>query len=66
MIEGPDARKLIQGVITNNIDLLYQDSKKEKAALYTMFLNPKGKIIADALVIRPRIYQNGKIVPKND
>ena len=31
-----------------------------------MFLSPKGKIITDALIIRPKIFAKGKIVSKND
>lgn len=29
-------------------------------ALYTVFLQPKGKVITDAFVFKPRIYRNGK------
>lgn len=27
-----------------------------KIALYTLFLNPKGKIITDAFIVKPKMY----------
>jgi glycine cleavage system aminomethyltransferase T len=29
-----------------------------KIAMYTLFLNPKGKIITDAFIFRPKQYEN--------
>lgn len=34
--------------------------KFNKIALYTLFLQQKGKIITDAFVFKPRLYEQGK------
>ena len=34
--------------------------------MYTLFLNTKGKIISDALIIKPRVFKDGKVVVKKD
>ena len=68
IIQGPDTRKLLQGIITNNVEDLYKPNEegKVKTSIYAMFLNPKGKIITDSLIIRPRIFEKGKVVEKED
>jgi tRNA-modifying protein YgfZ len=42
---GPDAEKLLQGVITNDMDLL-----AEQPAIFAALLTPQGKILADFFV----------------
>lgn len=32
----------------------------QRVALYTLFLQPKGKVVTDAFVFRPRQYIGGK------
>jgi len=44
-LSGPDARTLLQGLITNDIDKL-----KPGAALYAALLTPQGKILFDFLI----------------
>ena len=41
-------------------------NNQNKIALYTLFLNPKGKIVSDAFIIRPRIFEKGKVIAKKD
>jgi tRNA-modifying protein YgfZ len=45
-VAGPDARKLLQGVITNNLDRVQDGS-----AIHTGLLNPQGKILFDFFVV---------------
>lgn len=65
IVEGNDTEKFLQGITTNNINLLYPEkypnleTNSKRISLYTMFLNPKGKIITDALIIRPKVYSSG-------
>jgi tRNA-modifying protein YgfZ len=44
-LSGPDARTLLQGLITNDINLLLPGS-----ALYAVLLTPQGKILFDFLI----------------
>lgn len=37
-----------------------------KLAMYTLFLNPKGKIITDAFIFRPKQYEHNKKVIAED
>ena len=46
-VTGVDARKLLQGVITNDMDLIDTQS-----ALYTGLLTPQGKILFDFFVVK--------------
>lgn len=41
-VKGPDARKFLNGLLTNDINPL-----QDKAGCYSLMLTPKGKIIAD-------------------
>lgn len=61
---GPDARKFMQGITTNNISQLYESNSKlgQKISQYNLFLDAKGKIVADGFIIRPLIFANGKKV----
>jgi folate-binding protein YgfZ len=46
-VAGPDAAKLLQGVVTNDMDLL-----ASREAIYAGLLTPQGKILFDFLVVR--------------
>ena len=46
-VTGPDAEKLLQGVLTNDMDLLASQS-----ALHAGLLTPQGKILFDFIVSR--------------
>jgi folate-binding Fe-S cluster repair protein YgfZ len=68
VVHGPDTRKFMQGLTTNNISQLYMNdgNQNPKMALYTLFLDPKGKVVSDAIVVRPQIYGNGKKIFAED
>src|ERR1700743_1462170 len=44
-LSGPDARSFLQGLITNDIDLLTPEK-----AIYAALLTPQGKILFDFLI----------------
>jgi hypothetical protein len=51
---------------TNNIKDLKSfkiDDEKEihRLCIYTLFLNPKGKVITDAFIIRPKVYEKNRL-----
>jgi hypothetical protein len=49
-------------MITNNIHQLSHNNpqqKQHKLAIYSLFLSSKGKIITDAIIIKPQIYEKG-------
>lgn len=56
--------RLLQGLVTNDLRELGEKKKDgdtyQKIALFTLFLQPKGKVLTDAFVFKPRIYKNGK------
>lgn len=50
--------------MTNDLRELGEKKKDgdsyQRIALFTLFLQPKGKVLTDAFVFKPRIYKNGK------
>lgn len=32
---------------------------RDRISIYTLFLNPKGKLITDAFIYRPKVFENG-------
>jgi folate-binding Fe-S cluster repair protein YgfZ len=50
--------------MTNDVRELKEHKQDEesfhKIALYTVFLQPKGKVITDAFIFKPRMYKKGK------
>ena len=48
LVRGDDAKKFLQGQITNDIYLL----DKEDKAIYAGYCNPKGRLIAFFLIIK--------------
>jgi folate-binding protein YgfZ len=46
-VEGPDAAKLLQGVVTNDMDLIAQ-----QGALHAGLLSPQGKILFEFFVVK--------------
>ncbi|PIK58473.1 putative transferase CAF17-like [Apostichopus japonicus] len=49
-IAGVDAASLLQGVITNDMEML--EGEERVKAMYTMFLNAQGRVLYDALIYR--------------
>lgn len=66
-IRGPDSRKFLQGLTTNDLERLAltlpplddndmsveaaEGSERNERAMFTAFLNPKGRIVTDGIVI---------------
>ena len=62
IVAGPETQKFMQGVTSNNISQLFHptnDLNDKKVALYSIFLNPKGKVLTDGIIIRPIVYEKG-------
>jgi folate-binding Fe-S cluster repair protein YgfZ len=51
-IRGPDSGSFLQGLMTADINTFKSEGEK-RAAIFTTFLNVKGKIIFDAIVAKP-------------
>ncbi|XP_044729008.1 putative transferase CAF17 homolog, mitochondrial [Chrysoperla carnea] len=47
-VKGPEAQSFLQGLITNDIAHL----KDSTSSMYTMFLNTKGRVLADSIIYR--------------
>jgi folate-binding Fe-S cluster repair protein YgfZ len=50
-VTGEDAENFIQSMTTNDIRLL----KNDKVAQFTLFLNPKGKILFDTILVKSHL-----------
>ncbi len=53
-VRGPDSQSFLQGLMTQDINMFKKDGS-ERAAIFTTFLNVKGKIIFDAILAKPLI-----------
>ena len=53
-VQGPDATSLLQNSITNDMKIFERDGAS-RAAIYTSLLSPKGKILYDAIIVKPRL-----------
>jgi len=51
-VRGPDSQSFLQGLMTQDINLFRKDGA-DRAAIFTTFLNVKGKIIFDAILAKP-------------
>ena len=54
-IRGADSQTFLQGLMTQDINIFKRKDGKtaERAAIFSTFLNVKGKIIFDAIVAKP-------------
>jgi folate-binding Fe-S cluster repair protein YgfZ len=50
-VTGPDATTFLQSMITNEIKLL----NDEIVSIYTLFLNPKGRVMFDAILVKSQL-----------
>lgn len=50
-VRGPDSTQFLQGIIANDMNLFSKEP--ERAAIYTCFLNIKGKVMFDAIIAKP-------------
>ena len=54
IIEGPETKKFLQTLTTNDVNKLFvKDKTIKRASIYSLFLSPQGKIISDAFIFRP-------------
>lgn len=58
-LRGPDSTKFLQGLITQDMSMFDLESK-DRAAIYTAFLNVKGKILFDAIIVKPLLANQNK------
>ena len=49
-VEGKDASRFLQGILTNDINKL-----KQRSSMYASFLTAKGRILGDCNVIRVNV-----------
>jgi folate-binding Fe-S cluster repair protein YgfZ len=52
-IRGADSQSFLQGLMTQDINLFKKEGGTNRAALFTTFLNVKGKLLFDALLAKP-------------
>lgn len=53
-VSGEDATTFLQGLITNDMNLFQADSNK--AAIFSLFLSPKGRILFDGIIVKSHLY----------
>ena len=51
-VSGADALKLLQGLVTNDVRRLAEEGEAGGQAMAAAFLTPKGRVMADALVVK--------------
>jgi folate-binding Fe-S cluster repair protein YgfZ len=62
-VRGPDATDLLQNLTTVDVRNLLEDHP-HRAALYTSFLNAKGRVLFDGFIVKPRLAGQGQQVEK--
>jgi glycine cleavage system aminomethyltransferase T len=58
-VRGRDATDLLQNVITADMSTFETDGE-DRAAIYTAFLNVKGKVLFDAMIVKPKLASQTK------
>lgn len=53
-VRGPNSSEFLQNLISQDITL-FEKEYPDRAAIMTSFMNPKGKVLFDAFVIKPRL-----------
>ena len=58
-VRGPDATKFLQNLTSQDMRI-FDNEKPERAAVNACFLNPKGRVLFDAMIVKPQLAgQNG-------
>jgi len=52
-VSGEDSTNFLQSMITNDMKLF--EKEQERAAIYGLFLNPKGRVLYDAIIIKSQL-----------
>ena len=53
-MRGPDATKFLQNLCSQDM-ALFKNEEPDRAAVAACFFNPKGRIMFDALIVKPRL-----------
>ena len=59
-LKGKDGKKLLQGLLTNDVDLLLEDDDNNTNTMYAAMLTPKGRIVTDVFLTRGRSDDGGR------
>lgn len=52
-VSGEDATAFLQGLTTNDMNLFQK--KPDQAAIFSLFLNPKGRILFDGIIVKSHL-----------
>lgn len=63
-LTGKDHSSVLQGLATHDHEAFL--ANKDQGISHTAFLNNKGRIITDAMLIKPLSFQQNAFLPKND
>jgi folate-binding Fe-S cluster repair protein YgfZ len=55
-IRGSSATTILQNLITQDMKL-FKDEGLSRAAVFTAFLTVKGKVMFDAIIVKPRLAE---------
>lgn len=53
-VSGQDSTTFLQSMITNDMKIF--EKEPNRAAIFGLFLNPKGRILFDALILKSQLY----------
>ena len=53
-VRGPDATEFLQNLTSQDMRL-FANEQPDRAALMTSFLTPKGRVMFDAFIVKPRL-----------
>ena len=59
-LTGKDGKKLLQGLLTNDVDLLLEDDDTNTNTMYAAMLTSKGRIVTDVFLTRGRSDDGGR------
>ena len=61
-LKGKDGKKLLQGLLTNDVDLLLEDDDDDDNTknMYAAMLTPKGRIVTDVFLTKGRSDDGGR------
>ncbi|CAL6366289.1 unnamed protein product [Bathycoccus prasinos] len=59
-LTGKDGKKLLQGLLTNDVDLLLEDDDNNTNNMYAAMLTAKGRIVTDVFLTKGRSDNGGR------
>lgn len=57
-VRGSDSTQFLQGLISQDINLFQHEP--DRAAIYTCFMNVKGKLLYDSIIAKPLLANQSK------